>query len=546
METQDFPLAVAQPTAMKPVDPMASLRLSVTGFFAQPAVRKSLPALGAAGVGLLAIAAWWAFQSPAQTPLFPGMADADKAAVTQALQAAGIDTAIDGALGSVTVAETDLHQAKMLLAAQGLPKAAPAGDAMMAALPLGTSRAVEGATLRGAREADLARTIETIDAVRQARVHLAIAEPSAFVRDTLPPAASIMVTTQPGRTLTEAQVRAIRHLVASSVPGMTPGGVSIVDQAGALMSRSDDAANADLERQEQVEARYRQAVVGLLTPLLGRENFSAEVHADIDQSESQSTRETYPKEDRALRREEGNRSENTAGPDARGIPGAQSNQPPPAAQVSNTPPQAATPPAGVPTQQSAETYARSFDVGREISVTHRPEGRMSRVSVAVAIREGAGGKPIKPADLAKIEALVKGAVGFDAARGDSVTVSAQPFAATTSEEAAFWDHPLFVPLSRIIGGAIVALLVLLFIGRPLLRSLTAKSKAAEAAPIASNAGSFDAKPSVAAPNDVTFDMIASAPGYAARADLVRDYVKRDPERAAMVVRQMVQEDANGR
>ncbi len=215
----------------------------IRGFTQQPAFQRALPAMGMLGAVSLAALAWWALQSPTQMPLFQGLTDADKSAVADALGTSGIAYTIDRTSGAIQVGEDELHKARMILAGQGLPKAAPAGDALLAALPMGSSRAVEGETLRGAREADLARTIEAIDAVKTARIHLATPEPSVFVRDNSAPAASVMLTLQQGRTLSDAQVRAIRHLVASSVAGMSPEQVSIVDQSGALLSQQD--ANGD-------------------------------------------------------------------------------------------------------------------------------------------------------------------------------------------------------------------------------------------------------------------------------------------------------------
>ena len=290
-------------------NPLSALR----AFTGQPAVRRSLPALGGAAALLLAGAAWWALQSPSQTPLYAGLADADKAAVADALKVGGIAYSMDRDTGSIAVGEDDIYKARMMLAGQGLPKAAPGGDALLSALPMGASRALEGETLRGAREADLARTIEGIDSVKGARVHLATPEPSPFVRDDSVPAASVMLTMEVGRSLSTPQVGAIKHLVASSVPGLSPAEVSVVDQTGALLSQEDSGSDdKNFQLQLKVEERYRAALTALLAPMLGVGNFSAEVHADVDFAESQSTRESYPKDDRALRREEGNKSTNAA------------------------------------------------------------------------------------------------------------------------------------------------------------------------------------------------------------------------------------------
>ncbi len=506
-------------------------------FADQPAVRRALPAIGMAGVAAFAIAAWLVLQSPAQIPLFQGLSDADKAAVAEALRTSGTDFSIDAATGSIGVNEDAVHQARMLLASQGLPKSVPSGDAVIASLPMGSSRAVETETLRGAREADLARTIAAIDAIKSARVHIAKSEPSAFVRDQAGPQASVMLTLQNGRTLSEAQVRAVRHLVASSVPGLAADKVSVVDQSGELLSQQGSAAeDPAIAMQSRIEDRYRASIGALIGPIVGRGNFSAEVHADLDLTESQATRETYPKEDRALKREEGNRS-GSSEPAAAGIPGALSNQPPPAATLAATPRDVAI--AASATSQTAETYSRSFDVGREISVTHKPQGRVARLSVAIALRELPGVKKRTAAETAAIEALVKGAVGFDAARGDVVAISSRPFVANEVAETPLWEQPWFVPLLRQAGAMLAFVIILMFAGRPMLKAM--RNRKAEALRDSERA----VKSPQIAQQDVTLDMIDRAPGYAARAELVRGFVQQNPERAAIVVRGLVNEPANG-
>ncbi len=527
-----MPVRATAPNAVSFDGTLANFRASLR----QPAVRKALPALAAGGTLILAGIAWWSLQSPAQLPLYAGLGEADKGAVANALQATGIAYSLDRDSGAISVGEDDVHKARMLLASQGLPKAAPGGDAVLAAMPMGSSRAVEDEALRGAREADLARTIEAVEAVKTARVHLATPQPSVFVRDTSAPAASVMLTLQSGRALSEAQVRAVRHLVASSVPGLTPDQVSIIDQSGALLSQvgsgGDDAA---FQLQLQMEDRYRQAITTLMTPIVGAGNFSAELHVDVDQSESQSTRETYPKDDRALRQEEGNRTSSaTVDQPAIGIPGTLSNTPPAASQLS-TQPKAQQGPARGTDSQSEETYTRSFDVGREISVTHQAVGKVRRVTVAVAIRDIKGAKKRSASELAALEALVKGAVGFDPARGDFVALSARAFTTEDVVAPSFWDRPWFIVALRQGGAALVALLILIFVGRPLLRALKDRSSGADMLAIGST--STDGRA-------ITLDMIESAPRYADRATLVRDFVKQNPERATMVVQQMVAEGGN--
>jgi flagellar M-ring protein FliF len=539
----DAPLTGGQMVRAAPATPMGIGSLRDIG--SQPAVRKALPALALTGAIGLAAITYFALSTPAQAPLFQGLAEADKAAVADALASSGIGYTLDPATGAISVDSGKLHEARMLLAGQGLPKAQPSGDAVIASLPMGSSRAVEGETLRGAREADLARTIEAIDAVKTARVHLATPEPSVFVREAREPAASVMLTLQQGRSLSDAQVRAIRHLVASSVPNLAADAVSVIDQSGALLSSDQTTADDKMfQLQLQMEDRYRQAVVALLTPIAGQGNFSVEVHADVDATESQSTRETYPKDDSALRSEEGNKSVSADGTqDAAGIPGALSNQPPPASQLSNSAPQAAAAPAAMQ-NQSDETYTRTFDVGREIAVTHQPQGGLRRLSVAVALRDLKGAKKRSPADVAALENLVKGAVGFNAQRGDVVAISARTFAEQPEEAVGFWDQPWFFPLVQQVGAVFAALVAFLVIGRPLVKA--AKGRMAAAKEQAETEQQLLAATGQApAPKAVTIEMIEAAPSYEARANLVRSFIRQDPERAALVVRQMIGDRARG-
>ena len=521
----------------------------LTGFVRQPAVQRALPAIAMTSAIGIAALAYFTMQSAPQAQLFAGLDDMDKSAVAEALQTQGIAHSIDATTGALTVDADKLHQARIALAGQGLPKAAPSGDSLIAALPMGSSRAIEGEALRSAREADLARTIETIDAVKSARVHVAAAEPSLFVRDDKPSTASVMLTLQNGRSLSDGQVQAIRFLVASSVPGMNADQVSVIDQRGALLS--DTASGSDMKAfqlQVQVEDRFRRALDTLLGPMLGAGNYSVEVHADVDMSESQATRESFPENDRAMTSEQVTRTVSGAGtPPAVGIPGALSNQPPQATTVTANAPTPTPGAAPTPGTESNENAARAFEVGREISVTHSPQGKLRRVSVAVALNQGK--KALTQADMTKIDSLVKGAIGFDATRGDQVAISQRPFVQVETTEPAFYDQAWFLPLVKQVGAILAALLAFLFIGRPLIRA--AKARAAEraernAALEESLLAATDGHPALASPaagREITLEMIEQAPSYETRANLVRAFVRQDSARAALVVRQLMQEGA---
>lgn len=535
------------------------LRARFTDFVRQPAVAKSLPMFGMLVVVGLAALAWLALREPPQRDLFRGLPDSDKAAVAEALGTGNIAFDLDDATGALTVSEDDYHKAKMLLAAEGLPKSAPDGNSMIDSLPMGASRAVEGEKLRSAREMDLARTIEAIDAVQSARIHLAVEAPSIFLRDKTKPAASVMLRLADGRALSDAQVQAIVHLVASSVPGLSPDGVSVVDQNGHLLSSPGDAGGTgETDRQigvqTRVEERYREAVIALLTPIVGAGNFSTEVHAELDFSESQATRETFPSEESRVKSEQGSWTSDKGEAPAYGIPGALSNQAPPAAVPGAQPADpAAAAQAAETAAKTAENYVRNFELGREVSVTRNAIGSVKRLSVAVALRNPEGGKPRSAQEIAALEALVKGAVGYDQGRGDVVALSARKFAAGIEEEGtgASWYEASWVSvLARNLSALLVALALIFGIGRPLLKRRAAM-KVEEAGVAAERKATLGAEIShelsraaVADPGrPVTLDMISSTQSYAERAALIRNFVKQDPDRAALVVRDLLRDNA---
>lgn len=546
-----------------------ALKARVTGFIRQPAVAKSLPLLGLLGVVATAGAAWLALREPPQRDLFRGLPDADKSAVAQVLDQNGMRYDFDNS-GAMTVAENDYFKAKMMLAAQGLPKSAPDGNSMIDSLPMGASRAVEGEKLRSAREMDLARTIEAIDSVESAKVHLAIEPPSVFLRERSKPSASIMLRLASGRTLTDAQVSAIVHLVASSVPELSPDQISLVDQNGRLLSNNDGNAADDrqLAVQTKIEDRYRQSVIALLTPILGDGKFSTEVRAELNFAERQATRESFPQDEARLRTEQGTWASDPrgqgAGGEAGGIPGALSNQAPVNPTVTQTNPngqavsqgtmsaqtaaQPGTP--GNPPLKTEETFNRSFELGREVSVTKDAIGTVKRLSVAVALDNGADGKPRSAQEIAALEALVKGAVGFDQARGDVVALSSRSFAKAEEVKAPWYEADWISPLVRNLSALAVALLVIFGIGRPLLKRRAAAQEAAGAQAAAAGQkigreiSTEIGRQAVAAPQAgqaITLDMISSTYDYAQRADLIRNFVKQDPDRAALVVRDLLKE-----
>jgi flagellar M-ring protein FliF len=433
--------------------------------------------------------------------------------------------------------------------------------------------------LRQARESELAKSIEEIDSVGEARVHLAMPESSVFVRDNASPSASVILKLQPGRSLSDAQVSSIVNLVASSVPGMKTDAVTIVDQMGALLSHPggedsvSQASNARIDFQRRIEDKYRQQLTQLLTPLVGAGNFSTEVQADVDLDETQATRESYDKEG-TLRAEQGNWVGNQKdGAAPGGIPGALSNTAPPASTIgapkAGAPGQPAKGPAstpGVPTvaaggatpadgSKQSDTYARAYDLGKEVSVTRASPGKIRRLSVAVLLRDPETGKPRNQVEIQQITQLVRAAVGYDSNRNDQVTVIARRFAGgTVFDDKTPWYEAGWVPvMARNVTALIIAVLVLLLGVRPLARALMKKRNEAPgpmAAGALSNAlgiaheAAGEQVPGMPKRPAVSIEMLDQARGYDDRITMVQGFTRDNPTRAALAVRDMIKSEAN--
>ena len=528
----------------------------LTGLLGQPAVRRSLPFVFLVGLVFAGFLAWSMVATSPQRILFANVSDADKAAISSALEGAGIANSIDGS-GSITVAEDDYHKARMLLAGQGLPKAAPGGYALLDNLPMGVSRAVEGERMRQARETELARSIQEIDAIAEARVHLATPEASAFVRDRAAPSASVIVKLQPGRALGEPQIRAIVNLVASSVPGMQPDAVTIVDQMGALLSKSGgkDATAGDnrIDFQRRVEDKYREQLAQLLTPMVGAGNFTAEVQADVDLDESQATRESYDKQGQVMRAEQGawTGTSKDGATSPGGIPGALSNTPPPVSNLvapnaaGATATAAPATPAAQPQSKQTDSFTRTYETGKEISVTRATPGNVRRLSVAVLLREEPG-KPRGIAEINQINELVRATVGYNAQRQDQVTVVSRKFsvAADAGKAGPAWYEAEWVPMAARNATALVIALLVLFLGvRPLARALLKKRDDAGQRP-ALPIGGHNPEDAFAQVPSVSIDMLEDrGNSYDDRVGLVRGFTRENPARAALAVRDMIKADA---
>lgn len=434
------------------------------------AVRAAGPAIAAAAVAI-ALLGWLILGDPGRTPLFRQLPDVDKAAIVAALEDAGLDVALDSRTGDVLLPPDQQARARMLLASQGLPRSAPGGNDILESVPLGTSRAIEGARLKSAEERDLASAIETLQGIDAARVLIARPESSPFVREQPPVTASVTLQLAPGRTLSDSQARAILHLVAGAVPGLSPDNVAIADQTGRLLAGEPGMARtaADdrrLRLQAEMEARARQAILAVLGPVVGADNVAAHVAIDLDFSAREAAQERYDREG-ALRSEQVNRSTSSE-PRAMGIPGALTNTIPAAATVAANPPAANAGPAV--SSNGSESATRNYELGRSVEVTSRTGGQVRRLTAAVAVRAEALGPPAGRARvLAEIRSLVEGAVGYEAARGDRIAVAARPFADTQVPDVPIWQQPMLVEGLKWLSVGIASAALLAFVVRPVLK-----------------------------------------------------------------------------
>ncbi len=505
--------------------PMERLR-SVT---AQPLFKRALPwFIGAAAIGGVGLT--YALLAPApQRMLYSELGDSERAQVAAALDKASIAYQIDNSSGALSVDEDNLYRARMLLASDGGLATPESGSAMLDSLPMGASRAMEGERLRAAREHDLMLTIMEIDGIEAARVHLAEAAKSVFVREDSPPTASVMVRLARGRQLQDSQVAAIVNLVAGSVQGLSPDAVRVVDQHGRFLSEKAGGSSDRLELQGRMESKLRTQLDQLLTPMLGADNFSSEIQLELDMDQVTSARESYDK-DGVIRTETQAQSRSASSALADGIPGALSNTPPPATTASPGPPQG-TPAAPVATSpgNGESSATRTYELGREVAVSNAAPGKIKRLSVAVALSQAAMKKG-KAADVEQIKQLVTAAVGADPARGDQVTVLIRPFEKVETEALPFYEASWFAMIVRSLV-ALIAVLLVIFMGvRPLIKVL-------RRAPIASAPGATQGGKTAAFANPATSAVDAALLGR--QVSLAQRIVAEKPDSAVTALRQML-------
>lgn len=481
-------------TMQTPVQQALSQARSFAG---QPAIRRAMPAIILVGAAALGLIAYFLFSQPDRMTLYTGLPEAQKSQAMATLEAAGVDVVLNRTTGELQVTQADYHRARMALAAEGLPQANPDGLSVISDMPMGTSRSVESARLRRMLELDLARSITELQPVTAARVHLALPERTAFIRDTRPPQASVVVQVQQGRSLDPGQVQAIIGLVATSVPGMESSAVSVVDQAGRLLTDdSSDIAGrlnaTQMEHRARLEAQYRKRIEALITPLVGVGNAAVEVTLDMDFTRSEITREEYMPDGQVLRSEQLNSEQNTRTP-AQGIPGAVANTPPANGelQADNEAGQAAPAEIG----SLSESSTRNYEISRRVETIQPQTAKVQRINAAVLLRAPSAPTPVAaeaPADgaeatetapvtevqalppevVAAIEQLTRTAIGFNMNRGDVVTVTTGAFIDTFDTIEPAWHEASWIPMAARQGGQLLIFaIIVLGVVRPILSRL---------------------------------------------------------------------------
>jgi flagellar M-ring protein FliF len=405
-------------------------------FSNEPAVQRSIPVMITLFVIFIGLVFFVSFREPSRTTLFSTLPEHEKSRVIDVLKGNGIDVSIDRTTGEILVPSPEYYEAKMKLAAEGLPSSVPQGYDILEKIPMGTSRSVEFMKMKQTQEIELARSINEIANIIGARVHLAIPERSVFVRDSSPPTASVFVKLADGRALSLEQIRSIVHIISSSIPGMTSDNVTVVDQYGSLLSKpEDDPSLAMTEKQlshrVKIESIYRERILSLVSPIVGAGNLTAQVNVELDFTSNQTTEEIFDPESISTRSEQNSQDESTDRP-ARGVPGAVANQAPLAADLQVDAPETGE---GAEFKQRSSSNVKNYEVSKKLSTTVGQIGKIKKVKTAVLVKnkiietpEGTTvSQPISDEDKEKITSLVKEAVGFNEDREDTIVVTSGDF-----------------------------------------------------------------------------------------------------------------------
>jgi flagellar M-ring protein FliF len=560
---------MADPATTTPTD----LRLASFRNLAQtPVARQLMLLIGIAVAVAIGVAVVMWSRAPDYGLLYAGLEQKDAAAVTQALQAANTPFKLGTDGGSIFVPAADVSGIRLKLASQGLPQGTANGaTSAQTDSPFGMSDMAERSRYQQLLENDLGATIAGLQSVKAARVHLALPKPSAFIRDNHPASASVVVSLYPGRQMDAGQVSAIVHLVAASVPGLDAREVSVIDQAGQLLTANDPdspAAIGDtrMRLSNRIEGTYASRIEELLTPLVGAGKIRAQVFANLDFSNTEKASEVFNHDNPALRSEQTSSDTRHDAAQAGGIPGALSNQPPNnVAQATAAKPDAGgKKPNSTSTQtqtepsQSTTSATRNYELDRTVSHVVDPAGKVSRLTVAVVVDNkavpGKDGKmtsvPFTADEIERMTTLTKNAVGFDAARGDSVSVINEPFHNAPTDDLVvdtpFWQKPGMIDLIKQGLGVIAALLVAFFVLRPMMRTVMRPPMAMQPA----LAGPIPTVSVVVDDDDMDTQKIDTRSGkgapallaYEQKIGLAKRMANDNPKQVAQVVKSWVAED----
>ncbi len=460
------------------------LALQSQGFNALPFLRQIGLMVGLAAS--VAIGVWvvmWA-QEPSYRVLYGSLSESDSAAVSAELAKSNIPYKVSDSNGSILVPAGDLHNARLKLAAIGLPNSSHSGyEILDKDHGFGTSQFLENARYQRAIEGELSRTIAAMSNVQTARVHLAVPKQSAFVRNRKKTSASVFVHLHPGQQIQEGQAGAIAHLVSSSVPNLDIENVTVVDQRGRLLSSNSADENVQMgstqfEYRRKLENHYMQRIEDILTPILGLGAVKAQVVAELDFTFREETAETYNPDGAAVRSEVVSEDETRNGADqAGGIPGALANQPPVAAIDAEEEGE---------TLNSSRRSTRNFELDRTISRTRLASGTIQKLSAAVVLddrqnvaEDGTVTRtPLTEDEILRFTALVQEAIGFDAERGDKVSVINASFSVPEAVEEVegppIWEQAWFSSTLKQVAAGIGVLILIFGVLKPILKDLANK------------------------------------------------------------------------
>ncbi len=455
--------------------------------FKQPAVKRSMPAIIALLTLMIFGAIYLWMQAPPWRNILPGIGEADRQAALEVLKTGRFDAKVDPETGNLQVPAARYHEARMLLASQGLPKGAVAGgiDSLKDQSAMTTSQFMEQVRYNSAIEQELARSVMTISTIRTARVHLAMPRQSPFIRERIAPKASVVVTPHQGRMVSPAQVKAITQLISSSVPYLPAENVSVVDDDGNLLSDAPSEVamgltSAQLQHKRQVERELRTRVMQILSPVVGEQNLRAQVDIRMDFTQQEMTYEDFDaRREGPKTRSETLAEDRSSRPDAQGIPGSLSNQPPPDARFNQN--AAATNEPNAMGGSLSKRSTRNFELDRAVRHIKNPTGTIQRVSVAVVIHDPSPADGSAQTDktgrfsqgeLDRLTELVRGAIGFDTARGDVVTLVPAKFepVAAAGPPVAWYESENLIGAIKSGLAALVFVMILLFIVRPVMRA----------------------------------------------------------------------------